>query len=313
MRKKAQLEEAPEAEAVEAPRTESHTKVKHLSSKLAAGVFTAALLCGPVSLLLLGLGLDSSAPTVAVAGPKQAGLTSLQQQAGEYAVSFTGAWLSATQTDSTTLKSFLDTSNLRFPAQARVYRDLLPSAVEPARDSDLVTVTVAASVQEAQSNGSSVWVPRYFQVVVQAAKAGLAPVGLPAPVAAPAAAQEKAPLNYGTTLPTSSAAGQTVQAFLTAYLTGQGDISRVLTPGTEISAIQPAPYTAVTVASLGATTDAPDKPADGALVRVIAQARLAAAADQEVPATYTFTLKARAGRWEILRLDSTPALQSPTE
>lgn len=100
-------------------------------------------------------------------------------------------------------------------------------------------------------------------------------------------------------------------AFLSAYLSGQGDITRYLKPGVGISAITPAPYTAVKVVDISADREIPSKPAEGAVAKVAANA-YAMTGENPLAVRYTLTITARAGRWEISALDLTPATLKPS-
>jgi hypothetical protein len=147
---------------------------------------------------------------------------------------------------------------------------------------------------------------RYYAVPVAADGAGssFTVTGAPGVVAGPARA-EVPKSSYGVTIPggdLSSAVGE----FLAAYLTGVGEVSRYLAPGVKLTAVSPAPYTAVAVQEESAVEEAAaaeQVPADGTTVRVLASVE-ARNADGRWPLAYELTLKARSGRWEVAALQS---------
>ncbi|MFE0200716.1 conjugal transfer protein [[Kitasatospora] papulosa] len=160
---------------------------------------------------------------------------------------------------------------------------------------------------------------RYFQVPVATAVTagganGYTALTMPAEVAAPE--QIKAPaLVYGPMRPAlpSDPRTQAVTEFLTAYLTGAGELDRYLAPGSRMAAIAPVPYTGIAVdalaiegeqASSGPVTTVPR---DGTTLRLLVALRATGPDEVRAPLTYALTLKTRAGRWEIAALDGAPA------
>ncbi|MFF9870090.1 conjugal transfer protein [Streptomyces sp. NPDC013953] len=159
---------------------------------------------------------------------------------------------------------------------------------------------------------------RYFQVPVATAPtpsgaSGYTALAMPAEVAAPE--QIKAPaLVYGPMRPALPADPRTqaVTEFLTAYLTGAGELDRYLAPGTKLNPVAPAPYTGIAVDSLAiegekGTEPVTTVPGDGTTLRLLVALRATGHDEVRNPLTYALTLKARAGRWEIASLDGAPA------
>ena len=110
------------------------------------------------------------------------------------------------------------------------------------------TVTVAAQY----ANGSV----RYYAVPVASDSTGssFTVTGAPGVVAGPARA-EVPKSSYAVTVPEgdlSSAVGE----FLTASLTGAGEVDRYLAPGVQLTAVSPAPYSAVAVQQVSAIEEA---------------------------------------------------------
>lgn len=159
---------------------------------------------------------------------------------------------------------------------------------------------------------------RYFQVPVKSAGSGggYVAAALPAEVASPDVG-EAAPLDYGTPVPadTRDRATAAVNEFLTAYLTGTGQLDRYLSPGTDIKQVSPAPYAQVKVTGIAERggdfgTNAPVT--EGARRELLVDAGATDSGGQVRPLTYALQLTARDGRWEIAALDAAPALSTTT-
>jgi hypothetical protein len=196
------------------------------------------------------------------------------------------------------------------------------------------SVTVAARVTSAgkssaasdttaqelgQDEAGSVPVLRYFQVPVETAGGGgYVAAALPAEVAAPDTSGKAPQLDYGTPVPadTHDAAVAAVGEFLSAYLTGGGELDRYLSPGTDLTAVSPAPYTKVTLTQLAEkggdfTANAPAS--EGARRDLLVDVAVTGADGQVRPLSYALALKARAGRWEIAALDAAPSLNTTSK
>ncbi|MEU1446941.1 conjugal transfer protein [Streptomyces mirabilis] len=223
---------------------------------------------------------------------------------GGYAQVFVGAWLRSSANDETS-------------AQARLAQSMAPAVElpDPAAGAQSAPGSVTA-VRSAQ-RGAGVWAVtvaaqyaggsvRYYAVPVASDSAGASftVTGAPGVVAGPARAGV-AKSSYAVTVPEgdlSSAVGQ----FLAAYLTGAGEVDRYLAPGVKLTAVSPAPYTAVDVQQVSAVEEAAaaeQVPADGTKVRVLASVE-ARDATGRWPLGYELTLKARSGRWEVAGLES---------
>jgi hypothetical protein len=259
---------------------------------------------GPIALCVA----VASTPTTVAAAPaaKPTAVRTAAQTAdpGGYAQVFVGAWLRSSANDETS-------------AQARLAQSMAPDVElpDPAADAQSAPQSVTA-VRSAQRAGGawSVTVAaqyadgrlRYYAVPVAADHAGssFTVTGAPGVVAGPARA-EVPKSSYAVTVPEgdlSSAVGQ----FLAAYLTGAGEVDRYLAPGVKLTAVSPAPYTAVTVQEVSAVEEAAaaeQVPADGTTVRILASVE-AHDATGRWPLAYELTLKARSGRWEVAALQS---------
>ena len=284
------------------------TAGRGFGQKAVTGALIVAVACGPLALVNATI---NGQPRQAVAQVAvDAPLTAQEQSAGEYGAAFVAAWLGASREDEGTLAAYINPAAVgQLSATAWKYRDLAVVSVEKTDESDLMSVVVAANVEEfdmESESGATVWPRRYFAVTVRVTDVGLSVVGLPAPIAAPAKEESAVRLAYGQTVLQTSSARQTVEAFLSAYLAGSGEISRSVSPGSEISAITPAPYMTITVTDVKSDVEPSDTPSTGSVVHVLATAEVSSASDQRLTTTYALTLTARDGRWETTSVDLAP-------
>ncbi|WP_369228442.1 conjugal transfer protein (plasmid) [Streptomyces sp. R39] len=292
-----------ESEAAALPagvRLEAMRRRVHLS-RLAVWALIAA---GPAALCVA---VTSTPTTVAAAASEKSTNVRVSSAAADprgYAQLFLGAWLRSTADAATT-------------AQARLAQSMAPDVElpDPASGAPSVPTGVTAVRSAQRENGGwSVTLAaqygdgavRYYTVPVVTDQSGTSftVTGAPAVVAGPSRATVHTP-DFGVTVPEgdlSSAVGE----FLTAYLTGAGEVDRYLAPGVTLSAVSPAPYTAVSVQQISAADEAAASehvPADGTTVRVQAAVDAEDSAARW-PLAYELTLKARSGRWEIAALES---------
>ncbi|WP_425548715.1 conjugal transfer protein [Amycolatopsis ultiminotia] len=136
-----------------------------------------------------------------------------------------------------------------------------------------------------------------------------AATSLPTPVACPATAAQPL-LAYGQSADPAGPIGQSAIGFLTAYLAGQGQLDRYVSPGASVAPVSPTPFASVRLQDLRThETFEPGqaaRPLDGTLVHVLARARCFDATGQSTLADYPLTLSARSGRWELTRIDPVP-------
>jgi len=284
------------------------TAGRGFGQKAVTGALIVAVACGPLA--LVNVAINGRQPQAVAQVAVDAPLTAQEQSAGEYGAAFVAAWLGASREDEGTLATYINPAAVgQLSSTAWKYRDLAVVSVEKTDESDLVSVVVAANVEEfdmESESGATVWPRRYFAVTVRVTDAGLSVVGLPAPIAAPAKEDSAVRLAYGQTVLQTSSARQTVEAFLSAYLAGSGEISRYVSPGSEISAITPAPYMTITVTDVKSDVEPSDTPSTGSVVHVLATAEVLSASDQRLTTTYALTLTARDGRWETTSVDLAP-------
>ncbi|SHH34212.1 conjugal transfer protein [Streptomyces sp. 3214.6] len=259
---------------------------------------------GPIALAVA----VASTPTTVAAAPaaKPTALRTATSAAdpGGYAQVFVGAWLRSNAKDETS-------------AQARLAQSMAPDVELPDPAADVQSAPGSVTAVRSAQRGASAWsvtvaaqyangLVRYYAVPVASDSTGssFTVTGAPGVVAGPARA-EVPKSSYAVSVPEgdlSSAVGQ----FLGAYLTGAGEVDRYLAPGVHLTAVSPAPYTAVAVQEVSAVEEAAAAekvPADGTKVRVLASVE-ARDATGRWPLAYELTLKARSGRWEVAALQS---------
>ncbi|HLU33701.1 MAG TPA: hypothetical protein VKZ74_06770 [Natronosporangium sp.] len=133
---------------------------------------------------------------------------------------------------------------------------------------------------------------------------GWVPAALPAQVAAPVLTGPQPP--YPVYLPaTGTELSETLTAFFTGMLTGEGNPERYVAPGTVVPVLAPPPYREVAVTELRTTEEAAvDRsgavPPDGTVVPLL----VTVATDEDyLPLVYPVTVGVRGGRWEVIAIE----------
>lgn len=284
------------------------------SGPTAAGTkaLTVALWCllatGPIAVVLFLL--TASAQPATVTEP-----TGVDDVAGEraavtgFAEDFVVTWLSTPRGEGASLEQFVvDASSATLPEQPWQVSEATTAAVEQLEE-QLWSATVAVTVLGPQSSSEDAQASeptperRYFQVGIVYDGGALRAQTLPAPVAAPEVA-DPAPLDYRYRVPTTDPVAAAAGEFLAALLTGASDVSRYVSPGAEISAVTPPPYTAVRLDDVALDRELPaGEPTDGEERRLLVTATVTTAQEQALTVQYALTTAARDGRWEISSLD----------
>ncbi|HVQ95586.1 MAG TPA: conjugal transfer protein [Mycobacteriales bacterium] len=143
--------------------------------------------------------------------------------------------------------------------------------------------------------------------------------GLPALVAAPTRARSWPLARATAPLPAESPPAQTAARFLSAYLAGQGELSRYTAPGTVLGAVTPAPFADISVEQVTPAGQVDTAraaaleaiPADGDRLEVLAEVSAADAGGAVQQLTYGLRLTGRGGRWEVSAVDQALPLESP--
>lgn len=270
---------------------------------LAAKAMTAGLLvavvAGPVALVMQ---LSSSDPVVLTQAAPAAGSSSTASTlAGERGLQTVRSWLASTADNPR-----LDAGGT-WPKTASPATSLRVAQVSGTGDPATFEVLVAASIKNRE---------HFFEVPVRADEQRATALALPAVAPAPAPGQEPG-TGYGQRgVELSSPAAQTVQEFLSAYLTGKST-TRMTSPGVELTSVKASPWTAVKLTSLDAQVasgqDVTAAPADGEVAQVRADYVMTRAGERStgLSSQIALTMTARAGRWEITSVDPAP-LVDPT-
>jgi hypothetical protein len=281
---------------------------KLLTGAASGGLF-AALAAGPIGLFIAFAAYSSSSSKSGQAAPPPPDRSNERAAVGEFAERFVVTWLETPSGQEAQLASYVNAPGLALP-QVPFTADMpAVSAIAPVGP-DTWTVTVSVSVSLSGKDKGR----QYFQVPVMDTSGALVAEALPAPVSAPASGQAP-PLGYGNQVDLSSSVAVSASQFLTALLTGGagGDVTRFESPGTAVSAVSPPPYSAVDVQSVLSDRDmsgAPATPAAGDEVRLLVTATATAGPRSQVMVQYALTMAARAGRWEVRSMDTTPATTS---
>lgn len=165
-------------------------------------------------------------------------------------------------------------------------------AAEQVDDGEVVTHFYRADILKIDRNADGS--PRAAVYVATAL-----PFVVPAPLGARAPA-----LEVGRPVEVSDAMGTRVSRFLTALLTGNGEVNDYTAPGANIRPVRPAPFTSVQATEMSsASVPGPVKTVD-VLVSVMGIDRLG----RQVPMTYPLELTQRANRWEVAKLMQAPVL-----
>ncbi|MGW3149764.1 conjugal transfer protein [Streptomyces sp. NPDC001177] len=259
---------------------------------------------GPIALCVAVASTPTTLAAAPAAKPTAVRTSAAAADPGGYAQVFIGAWLRSDADDETSAQARLTQAmapDVELPDPAADAQSA-PQSVMAVRSTQRAGGAWSVTVAAQYANGSV----RYYTVPVASDSTGssFTVTGAPGVVAGPARA-EVPKSSYAVTVPEgdlSSAVGE----FLTAYLTGAGEVDRYLAPGVNLTAVSPAPYTAVAVQQVSAVEEAAAAervPADGTKVRVLAWVE-ARDATGRWPLAYELTLKARSGRWEVAALEA---------
>lgn len=332
--------ETPRTPEEDAPAAVEWTGPAAWMTKLTTWGLLACLTAGPVALGLAGwmvwtLMTQPSPVSVESDTTARAGE---QTSVEAFATDFVVTWLTTTTGQEKRLTPFVGSSSgLVLPEKPWLVWDAAPAdaapvegisvgsaqgnargnaqgntaAVEATSDEPGVwTVTVAATVAETNNAPA---VRRYFQVPVAYKDGAMAAQAFPAPVAAPQTA-EAPRLAYRYPVALSDPVSAASAEFLSALLVG-GDVTRVISPGAQIRAISPAPYTVAEVEEVRVDEDLTELPKDlpdGQEVHVLVTATATPKASAgALSVQYALTLTARDGRWEVSSHDPAPSTLPP--
>jgi hypothetical protein len=153
---------------------------------------------------------------------------------------------------------------------------------------------------------------RYWRAAVDTHGSQPVAVGLPAAVAGPVTEVDRVDLGVNLiSPPADDPVAETMTGFLGAYLCGQGELSRYLSPGLRLTAADPAVCGRMELVRWGVSDDEGDTRTVVAEVQLITGSGEAATEQQ---ASYSALMTRRDGRWEITELlPAPPRQQDETE
>ncbi|MEU7634272.1 conjugal transfer protein [Nocardia sp. NPDC049220] len=233
------------------------------------------------------------------------------QLAGSFAEQFVVTYLTAVAGQQDRVGEFVGSGQqIALPTSARQVSD--PSVVYVSRTMstgslDVWSVTVSVRVGKAGTNVTSEN-RQFYRVAVSTADGRLRALSVPAVVPAPAKGAELA-LAYSSPCAADTPLSQVAAGFLGALLAGAGDVARYTTQDAGITALKPAPFTAVELVAL--TADNAACGTSGAKARVLATINPKADTGATATLAYPLTMIRNGGQWQVVSIDPVPALSSP--
>lgn len=283
-----------------------------LATRGLSWLLMAAVAAGPAALVWQVVG-DDSVPVAQTPAEVTRDSLARRSVAGEQAAAWVQAWLSTPASRAGDLKAWW-AGPVDLPKAAGDVADVrVVDAVATAPG--VWAVTVTATVTEPGEARSR----RFYMVPVQvdggAGDASASVKAVPAVVQAPAAAVVPAS-PYTVSVPSGSAVIESLQAFMSAYLAGQGDVARYITPGSPLGAVSAeAQYERAEVESVRVTERVENlrsgqSPTEGQTLQALVEVRLVERGKgsdvaRQRSASWPLTLTARDGRWEITAIDGT--------
>ena len=227
---------------------------------------------------------------------------------------FVSVWLTATSSDTSSLAQFVTVpGDLKLPPTPAVVITA-PTVVAVTYEGDagkggvaeLYSVVVGVTQRAYESAPPTRAV--YQVAALWSPKNGPRAVGMPARVGGPGPGADL-PARYPTTLGPSDSAFTVVGGFVTAYLTSAGGVDRYVTSDSLLAGLGDA-YQSATVSKVAASEAAPDKPAEGQTVRVLADVDATTSQYALVELAYPLTLRGVGGKWQVAAIDHAPAMSN---
>ncbi|MGW0057853.1 conjugal transfer protein [Nocardia nova] len=246
-------------------------------------------------------------------GPSDANTTTLighAQLAASFAEDFVVSYLGSSAGQQDRIADYVDPGQqMRLPATAHPVSD--PMVVHVSRTESTASVEIWAvtiSVHPGRT-GSVTDARQYYQVAVSVTPDGRRrALSLPAAVEPPRRGPDIT-LAYGTPCPSDTPLADVATGFLTAYLTGSGDVARYTAVGAGITALRPAPFTGLE--SVSVTADESSCGSSGNAAKVLATVAPKGSGGASVSLSYPLTMVRPSGQWQIQAIDRVPALTNP--
>lgn len=278
------------------------------------------------------------------AGPSDSATVSLighSALAASFAEDFVVTYLSSTAGQQDRLSSYLDSGQqLRLPATAHPVSDPLVVHVGRTESSAALEIwEVTVSVVPGRNSAASE--RQYYQVAVSVTPDGRRrALSVPAMVEPPGIGPDVT-LAYSTPCSTETPLADVARGFLTAYLTGSGDVARYTTTQSGITVLRPAPMRGLEVVGVSSDDSTCGSGRDSARVlATVAPKNAAAAAPSDSSGSpqssqhdsglgtapgaskaagpadgaalaYPLTMVRTNGQWQVQAIDRVPALTDP--
>lgn len=247
-------------------------------------------------------------------GPSDENTTTLighAQLASSFAEDFVVTYLGATAGQQDHIGEYVDPGQqLRLPATAHPMSD--PVVVHVTRTESTPSVEVWAvtvSVRPGRTGGTGTDARQYYQVAVSVTPDGKRrALSLPAAVEPPGRGPDIT-LAYGTPCSSDTPLADVATGFLTAYLTGSGDVARYIAVGAGIAALKPAPFTGLD--SVSVTADDTGCGSSATAAKVLATVTPKGTAGASASLAYPLAMVRPAGQWQVQTIDRVPALTNP--
>lgn len=246
-------------------------------------------------------------------GPSDATTTTIvgnAQLAESFAEEFVVTYLSATSGQQEKLAEYVGgEQQINLPSTARQVSD--PVVVFASRtignnSVDVWAVTVSVHIAKTGAAGG---LREYYRVPVSVTPDGRRrALSLPQAVGPPGRGIDLVQ-NYAMSCGTDTPLSQVAAGFMGAYLTGSGDVARYTTPNSGITALQPAPFSAVETTSV--SSEDAGCGSGGTSAKVLATINPKAGNGVTPTLAYPLTMVNTSGQWQVQSIDAVPALRNP--
>ncbi|WP_280489225.1 conjugal transfer protein [Nocardia carnea] len=250
------------------------------------------------------------APDPAPPGDEEmVGVTGHASLAASFAQDFVVTYLSADASEQDALSRYVDgTQRISLPKTGAQVSAPLVVYVSRTLDAGAVEVwSVTVSVQTGRA-GAAGAARHYYRVPVSVSEGSLRALTLPAAVEPPAVGSDLAQA-YSAPCGEETAFAQVATGFLSAYLTGAGDVARYVAVDSGISALRPAPFTDLTTVTV--TAEDSGCGTAGSSAQVLATVTPKGAAGTAPALAYPLTMVRGEGQWQVRAIETLPALKEP--
>ncbi|WP_329412032.1 conjugal transfer protein [Nocardia vinacea] len=242
------------------------------------------------------------------------------QLAGSFAEHFVVTYLSSVAGQQDRIGEYVGASaqQITLPTTARQVSEPVVVYVARAGSFDALEVwSVTVSVRIGKTTGTAgttgtvattAEARQYYRVGVSVLNGRLRALSLPALVEPPGRGADLAQA-YSSPCTADTPLAQVASGFLTAYLTGTGDVGRYITLDAGITALRPAPYT--TVETVAVTSDDNSCGTARSAAQVLATVNPKGDGGVAPTLAYPLTMVRDNGQWQVQSVDAVPAMTNP--